>query len=156
MLPKPHSDFPDRVIDSVWVRVDSTAPSACWLWQGFCTKNGYGHVHWRDGGVSTSTQPHRVTWVSVYGPILGGLTIDHICRVRSCCNPFHLRLLTRSANARSNAQAIATHCKRGHVFTEYRRTDGRRSCRVCARARASSVTVTASALAGASNPLEEG
>jgi hypothetical protein len=67
-----------------------------------------------------------------YGPIPEGLVIDHLCRVRSCCNPEHLEAVTPEEN---NRRTRALQCKNGHrrympedVIVE---RNGMRRCRGC-------------------------
>lgn len=90
---------------------------------------------------------HRLAYEILVGPIPDGLTIDHLCMVKSCCNPEHLEPvslaenLKRARRAGKGAGAInvaKTHCPKGHPYSGenlYRRADGRRECRTCQRAR---------------------
>lgn len=66
--------------------------------------------------------------------------LDHICKVRRCCNPLHLRLVSDAENlACSDAPATVnrrkTHCIRGHLLGEAQvvSTTGKRmrTCRIC-------------------------
>ena len=103
----------------------------CVLWMSD-NDRGYGKV--RIDGVNKRV--HRVVWERLNGPIPDNLTVDHLCRVRSCVNPAHMELVSAEENIRrmAAARARATHCKRGHEFTPsntYLRTDGRRRCRTC-------------------------
>lgn len=66
----------------------------CWIWEGTKTKLGYGQF--RLNGVLTS--PHRVMYMLAYGSIPHGAEIDHLCRVRNCVNPDHLRAVSHSEN----------------------------------------------------------
>ena len=68
--------------------VDSA--SVCWPWGGTIQSKGYGLV----GGKLV----HRVVYELVHGPIPAGLTIDHLCRNRSCANPSHLEAVTMKEN----------------------------------------------------------
>jgi len=108
----------------------------CWDFTG-AKRNGYGVV-----GVRKSESPrptHRVVWEALVGPIPEGMTLDHLCRNRACCNPDHLRILSRGANvlAGYGPSAIAarrTACIKGHEFTEqntYISKKGHRHCRRC-------------------------
>lgn len=114
-----------------WADVDmSGGLVACWLWMKSTASHGYGQT-W-DG--TTVRLAHRVAWTLAVGPIPEGLTIDHECRNRRCCNPAHLRLMDNVNNARLNGNAIKTHCKRGHAFDDAntRRTrKGHRKCIEC-------------------------
>lgn len=118
---------------SFWDRVDlSAGPDGCWPWARGTGSHGYGQV--TDG--RSTRLAHRVAWVLSTGdqiPI--GMTVDHICRVRVCCNPAHLRLLTNVVNARDNGNARKSHCPSGHEYTAentYTDPKGARRCRTCA------------------------
>lgn len=41
---------------------------------------------------------HRVVYEAVRGPIPGGLSLDHLCRVRRCVNPDHLEAVPLRVN----------------------------------------------------------
>ena len=100
--------------------------SGCWLWDAYVSKNGYG----RFGIGRTVYEAHRISYKLFKGEIPEGMCVDHMCRVRSCVNPSHLRLLTREENVRIqvNANSMKTVCKEGHNFT----ADGnRRKCKIC-------------------------
>lgn len=76
-----------------WSKVTKT--ESCWLWNGSTTKNGYGQF---GIGWPKSIGSHRWAYEDAYGPIPKGMQIDHICRVRLCVNPTHLRLATNKQN----------------------------------------------------------
>jgi hypothetical protein len=118
--------------DDWWQHVDVHAPEQCWPWLQSCGSHGYGQT-W-DG--RTVRLAHRVAWTLVHGPIPEDMTVDHICRNRRCCNPWHLRLLSNIDNARDNGPARRTHCPRGHPYDEtntYVNRRGHRICRACWR-----------------------
>ena len=67
----------------------------CWLWQG-AKKQGYGMK--KINGKTWSV--HRYYYQKMNGPIPPGLTIDHLCRNRSCYNPAHLEAVTQRENVK--------------------------------------------------------
>lgn len=113
------------------------AENGCWLWAGYRAPDGYGQV--KAGMV------HRLMYEHLVGPIPDGLVLDHLCRVRWCCNPAHLEPVTQGENLRrapGSYVAIAaalkarTHCANGHEYTEAntnRKPNGSRQCLECAR-----------------------
>lgn len=119
--------------------------NGCWLWTGALYRKGYAKIlrkvvpGYPDHG--RAWRGHRYIYIKLVGPIPDGMVLDHLCRVRRCVNPDHLRVCTNFENLTApGSQAAAgfqfTHCKQGHEFTEettfWDRT-GRRSCRICRR-----------------------
>lgn len=116
----------------------------CWLWLG-ATSGGYGviGVNYRADGYQKTIRVHRLLYEALVGPIEDGKELDHLCRVRRCCNPSHVRQATPEENMFApgsqtfgalNAQK--THCPKGHPYDEvntYWRKDrpGHRECRAC-------------------------
>lgn len=127
----------------LWSSIDTSGD--CWQWTSTIRKNGYG-VFWLATVMGREVQykAHRIVWESLVGPIPKGLTIDHLCRHRSCVNPDHLEPVTSAENLR-RAPATAPkqksrwlRCAKGHPFTaentlvEPRRGGGSsRRCRTC-------------------------
>lgn len=75
-------------------RIQVCPESGCWLWQGEINRNGYGRV-WVDG---KRLMAHRVVYELLHEPIADGLVLDHLCKVRRCCNPEHLDPVTPREN----------------------------------------------------------
>lgn len=123
-------------MDRFFKKVNKT--ENCWLWLGAIAR-GYGVYSVK----SKPVKAHRFLWEKVNGPIPYGLVLDHLCRVRSCVNPEHLRIATQRENilcgtGKSAKNAIKTHCSKGHEFTSQNtfRPPGRpntRQCKVCSR-----------------------
>lgn len=84
---------------------------------------------------------HRKVYELLVGPIPDGMTIDHLCRNRKCCNPDHLEVVTMRENVLRGTGPTAekyrqTHCIRGHLLSGdnlYITPQGRRECRECCR-----------------------
>lgn len=115
----------------------------CWLWTAYAY-NGYG-LFWTDRQVKA----HRYSYAYYRGQIPDGMVIDHICRVRSCVNPDHLRVVTNKENlhapgSESNpaVNANKTNCRVGHPLSggnlHFDPKKRKRKCRTCAAATARS------------------
>lgn len=111
--------------------------SGCWLWKGGINSRGYGVV-WVNGA-NGNKRAHQVFYGQLVGPVQAGLVLDHICRVRHCCNPKHMRQITAVQNVMCGNGITAkntkkTHCKKGHELTHentYYVSGGERRCRIC-------------------------
>jgi hypothetical protein len=115
--------------------------SGCWEWQAFRERDGYGRFR-----LGKHQLAHRVSYLMFVGSIPDGLVIDHICRVRCCVNPVHLRAVTNRENilaegslAFSKANSAAVQCPRGHDLVEPNLIPGSlrrgfRACLACNRA----------------------
>lgn len=109
----------------------------CWLWTGSLTHDGYGRFH-VDGRTVVA---HRWLYQQLVRPLDDAETLDHLCRVRRCCNPDHVEPVDVGTNTLrgyglSAQNARKDTCKRGHLLTPdnlYVYDDGRRSCRECMR-----------------------
>lgn len=122
-----------------WTKVSFT--SSCWLWTANQNGRGYGRVV-QDGA---SRPVHRVAFEEFNGQIPEGMEIDHLCKVRHCVNPAHLRVVTHLENVRAGDGAwmrqaqlgrSKTHCNAAHEFTPentWIRKNGTRQCRQCRR-----------------------
>lgn len=112
--------------------------TGCWLWTGGLFPAGYGS-YWHDGA---SVLVHRVVYEALVGPLPERdslMWLDHVCRVRRCCRPEHLELVTATENQLRRADAMAEVCVNGHLWSENERpVRGRphqRRCAACARER---------------------
>lgn len=111
-------------------------PNACWLWRGKINPRrdrGYGAMGRDYPAQGKWIGAHIFSYKRFVGPIIPGLTIDHLCNVRHCVNPAHLEQVTRGENAR-RGHLRRTHCKRGHPFAGENliiRGTGVRMCRIC-------------------------
>lgn len=80
---------------------NSVPEGDCWIWIGRRSAKGYGTICMRIGGKLRTLYAHRVAFETLVGPIGEGLEIDHVCRVRHCINPAHLRAVPRIENLRN-------------------------------------------------------
>lgn len=93
---------------------------------------------YRDDGPG-ATLTHRVTYEHWRGPVPPNMELNHICRNRACCNPWHLEAVTRRQHVHidptiANINARKTHCPWGHEYTPeniYYQRNGGRICRAC-------------------------
>jgi hypothetical protein len=122
-----------------WTKVIVDLPEKCWLWTGAKDQKGYGNFVTAVGKIKKA---HKFSWVLHFGPIPAGMQVDHKCEATSCCNPFHLQLLTGYKNNEKSNSASAinkrkTHCKYGHEFSDENiiRRNGRRYCITCEKER---------------------
>jgi hypothetical protein len=100
------------------------ALTGCWLWWGAKTI-GYGDVRTQ---VFKTRKAHRLSYFAFRGLVSDELTIDHLCKNKSCVNPDHLEPVTTEENTKRYARGIVR-CCRGHEFTGTSR--GQRICRQC-------------------------
>ena len=121
-----------------------TIGDGCWEFHPV-SADGYGRVHVRDTNGRHTELAHRTMYELLVGPIPDGLTLDHLCRNRSCVKPDHVEPVTRGENVLRGetltaAKKAQTHCIKGHKFTPENtriraRRQGGRVCRECANER---------------------
>jgi hypothetical protein len=114
------------MLERFMAKVSPEPMTGCWLWTAHVSKNGYG----RFGIGRVVHEAHRVAYKLFKGSIPTELCVDHVCKVRSCVNPAHLRLLSREENTRDqiNANSKKEECKNGHDLTI---RGIRRVCKTC-------------------------
>lgn len=134
MLAETVSMTNDHIKEIVAARVQVDA-NGCWLWQRALSSHGYGSMII----ARKQFRAHRLAYEAYRGPIPAGLVLDHLCRVKQCCNPEHLEAVTQRENTRRGSNFIgafmnATHCKQGHPLSGaniYVYKDGKRRCQLC-------------------------
>ena len=160
MKPTPITTVTDEVRRRIRERIATEATvleSGCWVMPTSRDHNGYVRFRLSIEGRKRETGSHRASWLAYRGDIpRDDLQIDHLCRVRHCCNPDHLELVTNRENAIRSVAAIGpagrgkrpatappSKCGRGHDMAgENLRThslkNGKtvRVCRDCQRMRA--------------------
>lgn len=123
-----------------WIKARCiVSENGCWDWQLSRDDDGYGRITY--GG--RAGHAHRFSYQYFVGPIPAGLCLDHLCRVRHCCNPLHLEPVTPRENTLRGTSMIVgqlavTHCPQGHAYAGDNlmiRASGGRECRACHRIR---------------------
>lgn len=93
-------DLPDILMG----KVQLCSEKGCWLWIKELNRNGYGTFRTHYKGKRKRNMAHITTYVLVKGEYDRSLLLDHLCRVRNCCNPRHLEPVTVKVNTeRGNA-----------------------------------------------------
>lgn len=114
--------------------------SGCWLWlDAVGSKSGYGLF---SIGRGKQYLAHRVSYQEAKGLIPEGLSIDHLCRTRSCVNPDHLEAVPIDVNIRraglngvARINAARTNCGRCGEPLMLTSTGSQRHCYPCALVR---------------------
>ncbi|MUN41494.1 HNH endonuclease signature motif containing protein [Actinomadura litoris] len=118
--------------ERLWARIDADGP--CWLWTGAKHRNGYGAINRGRRGLGTAVV-HRFVWELLVGPVPEGMDLDHLCRVRECCNPDHLQPVSRPDNVARGAYRAgaprAFRCDHPETPANTVRTGRQRTCRTC-------------------------
>ena len=76
--------------------------SECVLWDGAQNSKGYGYIRIPRGVLPKHpriARVHRLSYWLFRGPFDLDMTIDHICHVRTCLNPWHLHAETLEYNS---------------------------------------------------------
>ncbi len=128
----PQSGSPGYEVWNFWRMVDKNGPKGCWIWTRGVNNDGYGQAYgpWR------TRLPHHISWFLKHGTwVMHPMEIDHLCNVRRCVNPKHLKESTHQENI---SRALSKRfCWRGHEQTPGNRytvpSSGRTRCWPCIR-----------------------
>lgn len=91
----------------------------CHEWIGGREPRGYGRF-WLNGKTISA---HVAAYILYCGQVPKGMTIDHLCKNKSCVRPDHLEAVSMRENVLRSDNLAAlnarkTHCKNGHPFTK--------------------------------------
>ncbi len=138
--PEPKSVL-QRALEKI-LPVNASTPtwngSPCWIFAGSLNEYGYGLIYSGPGSHrGRHSYVHRVVYDRFNGSVPEGMTLDHLCRNRNCCQPKHLEPVSRVENIMRGESPWAinarkTHCPQGHEYTE-ENTIIIRKCRTCTR-----------------------
>jgi HNH endonuclease len=78
--------------------------TGCWLWDGYCDKNGYARIYNADH--RCIEWAHRFSYEAHRGPIPPRHEIDHVCRQTRCVNYEHLDAVTRAEHVRRTLERL--------------------------------------------------
>src|SRR5262245_6177781 len=95
-----------NTIENIFSKTIRDEESGCLLYMGYLDKDGYARISCQGKNRIGSDAVYEM----VYGPIPEGYEVDHICHVRHCVEPTHLRLLTH----RQNVIHIKTYVEKRH------------------------------------------
>ncbi len=132
-MPRRTTPMIDRLMERVVPEGD------CWRFTGAINATGYGVIGRGTRGAGNALT-HRAAYEHFIAEIPEGLDLDHLCRNRWCCNPWHMEPVSRIVNVSRGLRAPGyrlSHCRRGHEFTPdntltHRSGDRiQRKCRTC-------------------------
>jgi hypothetical protein len=130
--------------ERLWRYVARGTNSECWPWLGALDINGYGVFNVGEAEGGGQEKAHRYAYKRLRGEIPEKIDgqkaeLDHTCRVRPCCNPWHLEAVTQTVNTLRGSGLVAenarkTHCDAGHEYTPENtllNKQGWRRCKIC-------------------------
>lgn len=120
-------------LELFWAKVDKSP--GCWNWTAAKDRDGYGVWSVRQNGKIKQYRVHRVALMGTPNGLDESLTVDHLCKNKTCLNPEHLEQVSLAENVKRSTSfnGSKTHCKNGHEFTveNTRITATRRFCKKC-------------------------
>jgi hypothetical protein len=84
----------ENITQFLFARIEFGSKDECWKWKAGIKPNGYGSVNFNGKGY----QAHRAVYECLVGSVPEGRVVDHLCGVRDCVNPFHLKVCQQSEN----------------------------------------------------------
>lgn len=136
--PKNEVIIPDRVAKRAALSYIEN-DNGCHISTYSVASHGYAQIGWKEpSGERHMTTAHRAAWVYANGrKIPEGATVDHACKVRTCVNPGHLRILSNFENARrtSGRDWSLGECANGHPNSCLHWNGTRYVCYICERER---------------------
>lgn len=81
-----------KSVSRFWSKVDRAGDDECWPFMGRLDEDGYGRFD-LDG---LPRLAHRVSYVLSGRKLRSRLDLHHTCHYRPCCNPKHLKPISRT------------------------------------------------------------
>jgi HNH endonuclease len=119
-------------MERLLTHLSGTDPLGCWVHD---RPNAAGYASLLAEG--RNWLAHRWMYDQLRGGLDEALVIDHLCRNRACCNPWHMDQVTIGVNAqRGDSPAMnawrTNTCQRGHDMSKaHVQPSGKRRCREC-------------------------
>lgn len=101
-------------LERVLARI-TLSDDGCWIYPT-CSSERYGVLIRKDEGHRSAVSTHRFVYSEIVGEIPERLQLDHLCRVRACCNPDHLEPVTQAENIRRAVPYRTTSTKFARVI----------------------------------------
>jgi len=148
--PAANGVVPRPAIERLLSKLSRDEATGCEVWTGALDHKGYARIA---VGGHRNRLAHRVAYEAAKGSIPPGLTLDHLCRNKACCNPEHLEPVTFSVNTKRKAHP--TLCPAGHELSgdnlRLVRGGTTRCCRACKREHKRAERLRAKMAAGSDN-----
>lgn len=125
-MPSSKKDLHISFVAKFWSKVDrSRDKNECWPWTGFIEKDGYGVYSQRGSEIKTYFA-HRISYLLTHFPKdyiekqgkMKGKEVHHLCGSNSCCNPYHLQLVTARLHRGIHSQLPHEKIDRQRLFRE--------------------------------------
>lgn len=75
--------------------------NTCWLWTGSTNHLGYGKFSFEWKYISA----HRLSYILYVGEIPEKIQVQHLCNIRNCVNPLHLKLGNQTDNMKYRSES---------------------------------------------------
>jgi HNH endonuclease len=101
-------------LDNIMSNTIRDYDSGCLLYMGRLDEDGYARISWQGKNRIGSDAVYEL----VYGTIPAGHEVDHICHIRRCVEPTHLRALTHRQNVIQRKSYVEIRHQRVRTFID--------------------------------------